>query len=155
MLDKVSIPVCICCDELIAADDAIRYMANGDPLHWECMCRLVLGSVAHQERRCHCYIPGSTEEDPAGLTKRQAAQAALDTYRIRTFPDFLNKRGSCPLCGCFEFHPGPRGGAARNIKCAQCGVKLWYSPPFIPSLVFNEDQFYDLAVRERLQVFDP
>jgi hypothetical protein len=150
MLDQVHHQTCVNCDEQITSGDDVRHMANGDPLHWECMCRLVLGSVGHQEQRCNCYIPGSTEEDPPGMTKRQAAQAALDTYRIRNFATFLNDRGACPLCGGFEFHPGPRGGAARNIKCATCAVKLWYCPGFKPSLVFNDDQFYDHTVRERL-----
>jgi len=42
--------------------------------------RLVIGSVAHLERRCCCYVPGSTEDDPPHMTPRQAARAALVLY---------------------------------------------------------------------------
>lgn len=28
--------------------------------------------------------------------------------------------GRCPDCGCTIFRPGPRGGLAQNIECAQC-----------------------------------
>lgn len=45
------------------------------PVHWECAARAVLGSVGHQQGRCGCY--GGTEEDPPGMTRREAARAAL------------------------------------------------------------------------------
>ena len=44
--------------------------------HIECMARIVLGSVGHQLQRCHCY--GGTEEDPPGMSVREAAKAAYD-----------------------------------------------------------------------------
>lgn len=47
-------------------------------LHRECMIRVVLGSVAHLEKRCSCYVPGAREEGPAGLTLREAALAAVE-----------------------------------------------------------------------------
>ncbi|MEI6196534.1 MAG: helix-turn-helix domain-containing protein [Verrucomicrobiota bacterium] len=40
--------------------------------------RSIAGSVGHQNQRCSCF--GGTEDDPPGLTVRQAAQAALDRY---------------------------------------------------------------------------
>ncbi len=46
-------------------------------VHAACAARGVLGSVAHQQRRCGCYVPGSTAGDDPALTKRQAAEAAL------------------------------------------------------------------------------
>ncbi len=52
-------------------------------LHRECLIRLVVGSVAHQERRCHCYIPGSTASDPPHLTLRQAAKLAWVKFEMR------------------------------------------------------------------------
>ena len=30
----------------------------------------------------------------------------------------------CPDCGGFIFRPGPRGGAAQNIECVQCGSRF-------------------------------
>lgn len=46
--------------------------------HFECQMRMVLGSVGHQRGRCQCY--GGSEEDPPGMTRRQAAIAALDYF---------------------------------------------------------------------------
>jgi hypothetical protein len=40
----------------------------------------VVGSVAHLERRCSCYVPGATEGDPDGLTRRAAAEAAVQAF---------------------------------------------------------------------------
>jgi hypothetical protein len=37
---------------------------------------MVLGSVAHLQKRCHCYVPGSEENDDPSLTLREAARAA-------------------------------------------------------------------------------
>ncbi len=45
--------------------------------HEACAARAILGSVAHQQRRCGCYVPGSTAGDDPALTQRQAAEAAL------------------------------------------------------------------------------
>jgi hypothetical protein len=52
---------------------------NGDGrIHHECLIRAVVGSVGHQLRRCSCY--GGDEEDPPGLTKREAARLAAETH---------------------------------------------------------------------------
>ncbi len=50
------------------------------PYHRACQLRSILGSVAHQQKRCSCYVKGSTVEDDPTLTPRQAAQAALDYF---------------------------------------------------------------------------
>lgn len=141
---------CPWCDEAIAPGDNLHHMAIGAPWHKECFVRSVLGSVAHQRRRCACYIPGSTENDPPGMTKREAARAAVEEARFRNHANVLNVDGACPACGCNEFHPGPWGGSARNIMCAECGEKYWYRPPFPPERIDNEDGCYDLTVRQRL-----
>lgn len=44
--------------------------------HHECITRVTLGSVGHQRQRCPCY--GGCEEDPPGMTVREAARAAFD-----------------------------------------------------------------------------
>ena len=49
-------------------------------LHHECIFRATAGSVAHVTRRCSCYVIGSTEGDPPGMTLRQAASAALEAW---------------------------------------------------------------------------
>jgi hypothetical protein len=67
---------CRWCGELIRATDHPSDVAF---MHYECGARAVIGSVGHIEGKCSCY--GGTEEDPPELTRRQAAQAALDAYR--------------------------------------------------------------------------
>jgi hypothetical protein len=51
---------------------------NGDlVMHRACGMRGIIGSVAHQEQRCACFVPGSDEGDPPDMTRREAAEAAL------------------------------------------------------------------------------
>lgn len=144
-------PNCPWCVEAIAPEDHIHQMANGELWHMECFVRSVLGSVAHQRRRCSCCTPGSTENDPPGMSVRQAARAAVDEARFRTRANILNVDGACPDCGGKEFHPGPRGGSARNIMCAACGAKYWYCPPFPPERIDNDVACYDSMTRLQLQ----
>ena len=55
---------------------AIPDLSGGEtPFHFECHMRLVIGSLAHQQRRCSCY--GGTEHDPPGMTLRHAAIEAF------------------------------------------------------------------------------
>lgn len=56
----------------------------------------------------------------------------------------------CPDCGSKLFHPGPRGGLAHNVMCAGCGSKFWFSPPFTPERIDNEDRFYHLDLKYTL-----
>ena len=65
---------CILCDELIVASDAGTVNRAGQISHYECSLRAVVGSVGHQLKRCSCY--GGDQEDPEGMTRRQAAVAA-------------------------------------------------------------------------------
>jgi hypothetical protein len=55
------------------------------PMHPECSFRAVGGSVAHIEQRCSCFVPGSAEGDPPGLTLREGAHAAVEAFhKMRT-----------------------------------------------------------------------
>lgn len=54
---------------------------------------------------------------------------------------------ACPDCGSELFNPGPRGGHAHNIRCAQCGSKFWFSPPFTPTRIDSEDRFFCLTLK--------
>lgn len=67
--------VCRICDEAIADGDIGTVDQDGNAEHYECVMRLCIGSVGHLKKRCSCY--GGDEEDPPGMTKRQAAQAAV------------------------------------------------------------------------------
>lgn len=82
--------VCLWCGEVFTGDElanaqAIAYFtAEGHRtryFHHECGFRTAMGSLAHMQRRCSCY--GGSEDDPPGMTKRQAAQAALEAYLRR------------------------------------------------------------------------
>lgn len=44
------------------------------------MFRAVVGSVAHLQRTCSCYVEGSELNDPPGLSLREAAKAAWDLH---------------------------------------------------------------------------
>jgi hypothetical protein len=75
--------ICFYCDEPIAPTDSGVIYPDGDCCHKNCHLRGVIGSLAHVEHRCACYVPQSDEEDPPGLTKRQAANAAVEAYLQR------------------------------------------------------------------------
>lgn len=71
---------CLYCDETIEADDrgmTTNCEGQEQPEHLECFMRQLLGSVAHLEKRCGCYVEGSHEGDDPNLTPREAARAAL------------------------------------------------------------------------------
>lgn len=80
--------MCIHCGEKIGLGDAYQIVPaypsgpHGSEVryHRECWVRAIVGSVAHLERRCSCFVPGSTETDPPDLTKRQAAQLVANRF---------------------------------------------------------------------------
>lgn len=65
---------CVYCGEPIEGDKRVL------GLHDECAFRLVGGSAAHILKECACF--GGTRHDPPGMSKREAARLALDTYRL-------------------------------------------------------------------------
>jgi hypothetical protein len=83
---RVATPVgekCIWCDEPIAEGDSgivLPYIRHGKGTwvaqHHECELRQMFGSVGHQMCRCSCY--GGEEEDPVGMSRREAAKAAVE-----------------------------------------------------------------------------
>lgn len=75
---QVTAPVgqkCLWCDEEIQPLDVGTIDHADQILHYECSMRMILGSVGHIRKRCSCY--GGTEEDPAGMTRRQAAKESV------------------------------------------------------------------------------
>jgi hypothetical protein len=50
-------------------------------LHRECHLRQIFGSVGHQQGTCSCF--GGEREDPAEMTRRQAASAAVALFYAR------------------------------------------------------------------------
>lgn len=69
---------CEYCGEPITPGEHLPFERSR--FHGECIFRLMSGSLAHQERRCGCFIRGATETDPPGMTKREAAKAALAAF---------------------------------------------------------------------------
>jgi hypothetical protein len=69
--------MCVHCEEPVALGDRGITYANGPVAHVECHTRCITGSVAHIHHRCSCYVPGSMEDDPPGMTFREAARAAV------------------------------------------------------------------------------
>lgn len=59
---------------------ALAGISHTSTFHTECLMRTFIGSVGHLKRTCCCYVPGSVQDDPPWMTKRQAARAALRLY---------------------------------------------------------------------------
>lgn len=79
-------PCIYCFEPVLEAEPHERRPVLGKALtlgaiHRECEARGVLGSVGHQMGLCSCRGGPGTMDDPPGLTRRQAARAALDYAR--------------------------------------------------------------------------
>jgi hypothetical protein len=89
-VDVTAIPVgqrCLFCEEVITENDQGVLMPLLDsqacrlvPKHRECYLRHIFGSVGHQMKTCSCY--GGTQEDPEGMTRREAAKAAVELFEL-------------------------------------------------------------------------
>jgi hypothetical protein len=91
----MSDPVCFHCGEGFQTGRAAEFMgltrdehvivvltgATSVAIHKVCLFRAVTGGVAHHEKRCGCYVPGAEHTDPEGMSKLEAAQAALAAFR--------------------------------------------------------------------------
>jgi hypothetical protein len=76
--EQVPAPVgqpCSWCEEPIGPLDMGTINFIGQATHYECQMRSLGGSVGHQLGKCSCF--GGNEEDPPGMTRREAAIAAL------------------------------------------------------------------------------
>jgi hypothetical protein len=75
--EEVVIGQCQWCEEPILPGEKVA--SWGDPLHWECGLRSVIGGLNHQMGICTCR--GGTEEpDPPDLSRREAAQMAAQFF---------------------------------------------------------------------------
>jgi hypothetical protein len=78
-LEPVATPIgqpCLHCQETIEYGD--QGLMVPAPVHLECFLRMVVGSIAHQNRTCACF--GGSDEPPPGLTRREEAIAAIAHY---------------------------------------------------------------------------
>lgn len=82
--ERIPCPVgetCMWCKEAIELG-VDGFALDGVPLqvmHMECHFRMIMGSVGHHLKLCSCY--GGNDEDPEGMTTRQAAVAALQAWQ--------------------------------------------------------------------------
>jgi hypothetical protein len=70
---------CLYCIEAIQMGDDGWIYSSGQAVHSECNLRMIVGSVAHQQRRCSCF-GGSGSDGEDGMTRRQAAIAACEHF---------------------------------------------------------------------------
>jgi hypothetical protein len=73
--------LCAWCEEVVEPKDQHPAFCS-QPMHLACGFRVVAGSVAHIEKRCGCFVPGSDENDPPKMSKREAAEYALAVWRM-------------------------------------------------------------------------
>jgi len=119
---------CDHCDEEILPGERADIVKGH--FHQECLVRMFAGSVGHQNKRCSCY--GGTEEDPPGMTKRQAAQAAAALHRKTLFrdkhsfsitdPDIQPFSITCPVCHRTSHN-------ANDVIYGYCGACHDYTSP--------------------------
>lgn len=76
--------VCALCAEAVVDGDIGTVNNAGQVWHYECSLRALVGSVGHQSGRCSCF--GGNEEDPEGMTYRQAAIAAARLWESKNKP---------------------------------------------------------------------
>lgn len=71
---------CPLCDEPVTPQDDAAPL-NGHPrgCHRACLVRASAGSVGHQLGECDCH--GKVDTSEQGMTRRQAAEAALRFWR--------------------------------------------------------------------------
>ena len=79
---------CLRCGEVVYEDEDRRSILDGMTgrrrwQHFECAMRMAIGSVAHVEGRCSCFVAGSEEGDAPDLSRRQAARAAWSAHQRR------------------------------------------------------------------------
>jgi hypothetical protein len=104
--ERVDAPIgesCRHCDEpIVAGDDGWVLPPGKQPFHRACFLRGIIGSVAHQQGRCSCFVSGSTRGDDPALTLRQAAEAAADyhDHGSRDADDSLCVSCGKPRCNC-------------------------------------------------------
>lgn len=110
--DEIQVPApvgetCILCGEPIAEDDMGTINFVNQVSHHECLMRSVIGSVGHLKGNCFCF--GGTEEDPPGMSRREAAQAAVKLFQLPSF--------TCAQCYWKSHDPAD----VREGRCRNCG----------------------------------
>ena len=72
--------ICVHCGEEILFEERHPLLhLEHRRAHRECHMRMVVGSIAHQSRKCSCFGGKAQDENPK-LTIRQNAKAAMDYF---------------------------------------------------------------------------
>lgn len=71
---------CLWCEEKIELPDSGIIYSNGPAAHLECFLRQTYGSVGHQLGICACDNGPDWMNDPPGLSRRDAAKAAVTWF---------------------------------------------------------------------------
>jgi hypothetical protein len=91
--------ICAHCTEAILESEERMQFNNGQVwMHRNCGLRGILGSLAHVQGRCSCYVAGSTAGDPEGMTPRQAADAAVEEWKRLEAVRRIGAAGPLPRC---------------------------------------------------------
>lgn len=101
MKDPLPLPApCFRCGEPVLPTDKRHYYMNVPaPVHQACFMRPIIGSVAHIEKRCSCFVPGADENDDPALSIRQAAEAALARWEQMERAEFDQHSFPCHALG--------------------------------------------------------
>jgi|HubBroStandDraft_1064217.scaffolds.fasta_scaffold32770_4 hypothetical protein len=83
-----------CGEEIVKGEMVMPFNNDTILMHYECGLRGIIGSVAHLQRRCSCYVPGSEEGDPPGMSKREAAKAAVKLWDMIQLKKICWPKGS-------------------------------------------------------------
>jgi hypothetical protein len=70
-----------CTEAILEGEERMPFNAGLVWMHRNCGLRGIIGSIAHLQGRCSCFVPGSTAGDPEGMTLRQAADAAVEEWK--------------------------------------------------------------------------
>lgn len=70
---------CSWCGEEVTPGERSSSSLN-EIMHPECAFRVVAGSVGHLLKMCSCH--GGVMEDPALMTRRNGARAAMEIFRL-------------------------------------------------------------------------
>lgn len=84
-----TVDTCLWCEEPILGHEPAQRSGDGSGAHKACALRMIVGSVAHLEKRCVCYVPGSQAGDPPDMSMRAAAEAAAWLF-ARSRPETLH-----------------------------------------------------------------
>ena len=76
---------CLWCEEMVGPGDLMHSLLPG--YHYACALRTSLGSIGHVQGTCSCYRKDAVvEDDPPGLTRRQAARLVADYVSLQHAP---------------------------------------------------------------------